>query len=809
MSVPFWPDIRFAARLLARDRWFTAVAVLALAIGIGMNAAMFTLVNAVLMRDLPFEAADRIIYVGERDLVSGRNYGVSWLDFEAWRDAQTSFSDLAAFAAGTMNVGDEGRPPERYSGAYFSANVFKVFRQRPILGRDFLPEDDRPGAAPVVMLSHGIWRSRYQLDPAIVGRTIRVNDLAATVVGVMPEVMKFPDAELWMPLSNLPGLAAQPRNQRTALQAFGRLALGVSRQQAQSEMTGLAKRLERDYAGANANIGVVVMTFIERVTGGPFRLVLLAGMGAVGFVLLIACANVANLLLARAAQRAREMAVRVSLGATRWRIVRQLLIESVLLAVISGALGLLLAVAATRWFDAATQGVGRPFFIQFTIDARVFAFFAAVCLATGVMFGLAPALHISKTDVIEVIKGGGRGGLRTRGWSSALIVGELTLTLVLLAGAGFMIRSFLTLYRLDLGIETTQLLTMNLSLPDQKYPTPERRAEFVHRLDERLAAIATIRAGTIASNIPFGGGMPMRLTIDGRAAAIGEPLPQVTRVAVGTRYFDTLGLALTHGRGFAEADGAPGREAGIVNQRFASMYFAAGDPVGRRIRLVSDPQTEPDPAWITIIGVSPTVRQRSLREPDPDPVVYVPYRFAAAPSMSLIVRTQGEPSAMTGALREEVRALDPDLPLFGIATMDAALAQARWPYRVFGTMFGSFAFVALVLSAIGLYGITAYSVSQRTQEIGVRMALGAQSRQVLWLIVSRSLPRLAIGLTLGMAGAFGVRRLLGSLLVQTNAGDSLTFAAIATLLVSASLAACYWPARRATALDPVDALRHD
>ena len=806
------PDIRFAGRLVARDRWFTAAAVLALAIGIGMNAAMFTLVNAVLMRDLPFDEADRILYVGERDLVSGRNYGVSWLDVEAWRDAQTSFSDLAAFSAATMNVGDEGRPPERYAGAYFSANVFKVFRQRPMLGRDFLPDDDRPGADPVVSAQPRIWKSRYELDPAIIGRVIRVNDVAATVVGVMPDVMKFPDADLWLPLSSLPGLAAQPRSQRTTLQAFGRLAPAVSPQQAQSEMTGLARRLERDHADANANIGVVVMTFIERVTGGPFRLVLLAGMGAVGFVLLIACANVANLLLARAAQRAREMAVRVSLGATRWRIVRQLLIESILLAVIGGAFGLLLAVAATRWFDAVTQGVGRPFFIQFTMDRRVFAFFAAVCLATGVIFGLAPALHLSKTDVIEVIKGGGRGGgggLRVRRWTSALIVGELALTLVLLAGAGFMIRSFLTLYRLDLGIETSHLLTMNLSLPDRKYPTPERRAEFYQRLDERLAAINTVRAGTIASHIPLGGGMPMRLTIDGRPAPGGEPPSQVTRVAVGTRYFATLGLALTRGRTFADADGGPGREAAIVNQRFVSMYFAAEDPIGRRIRLVSDPSAEPDSSWITIVGVAPPVRQRSIREPDPDPVVYVPYRLAAAPSMSLIVRTHGEPSAMTGALREEVRALDPDLPLFGIATMDASLAQARWPYRIFGTMFGSFAFVALVLSAMGLYGVTAYSVSQRTQEIGVRMALGAEARQVLWLIVRRSFARLAVGLTLGMAGAFGVRRLLGSLLVPTHAGDSVTLASIATLFVIVSLAACYWPARRATALDPVNALRHD
>lgn len=372
-----------------------------------------------------------------------------------------------------------------------------------------------------------------------------------------------------------------------------------------------------------------------------------------------------------------------------------------------------------------------------------------------------------------------------------------------------MIRSFLALYRLDLGIETAHLLTMNLSLPDRKYPTDERRASFYHRLDERLGAIGAIRGGTIASSVPFGGGPTLRLTIDGRGAAPGEPPSQVTRVAVGSRYFDTLGLALRRGRAFADTDGPVGHEVGIVNQRLVSMYFASEDPLGRRIQLVPDPPTGVEPPWITIIGVSPTIRQRHLREPDPDPVVYVPYRLAPAPSMVLLVRTPGEPSAMTSMLREEVRALDPDLPLFGIATMDQTLAQRRWFDRVFGTMFAAFATVALMLSAVGLYAMTAYSVTQRTQEIGVRMALGAEARQVCWLFVGQSFGQLAIGLTLGMAGAFGAGRLLRSLLAQTSANDPLTLVVIATVFVIISLAACYLPARRATAVDPTSALRYE
>ncbi len=516
-------DIRFAVRLLKKDRWFTAVATLALAVGIGANTTVFTLVNALLIRGLPFDDPDRLMYVGERDIVSGRNFGVSWLDFQAWRDSQKSFVDLAAWSAGTMNVSDEGRTPERYAGVYLSANAFTLLAVRPILGRDFLPEDDKPGANPVVILGNGIWKSRYGLDPSIIGRTIRVNEVTTTVVGVMPEGMRFLDADLWMPLTNVPGLAAQPRTQRFGLQAFGRLAPHVSRQQAQTEFTAIAARLERDHAGTNANIGATVMTFNERVTGGPIRQVMFALMGAVGFVLLIACANVANLLLVRSTSRVKEVAVRVSIGATRWRIVRQLLVESLLIAAIGGFLGWLLAIASTRWFDAVTQDLGRPFFIQFVMDGRVFAFFATVCLATVVIFGLAPALHISKTDVNDVIKGGrgGSDGPGARRWTGAVIVAELTLTLVLLAGAGFMMRSFLALYRLDPGIETAHLLIMNLSLPDRKYPTPERRAAFYQRLEERIGAMSTIR-GTIASNIPLGGGAAMRLTIDGRPAAVGE-----------------------------------------------------------------------------------------------------------------------------------------------------------------------------------------------------------------------------------------------------------------------------------------------
>jgi len=806
-------DLRFAFRLLVKDRWFTGVAVIALALGIGVNATVFTFVNAVLIRGLPFDDPDRIMAVGTRD-ARNRDRGMSYPDFEDYRAANRTLSALAAYSGQTMNVSDEGRAPERFQGPYVSANAFRLIGQQPLLGRDFRPEEDRPGAAAVVILGNGVWKNRYGSDPSVVGRTIKVNDVPSTVIGVMPEGFKFPiNADLWVPLVQMPRLTEQKRDARN-LEVFGRLADRVTLPQAQSEFTTIATRLAHDYPATNKDITARVMTFNDRVNGGQIRLIFLSLMGAVAFVLLIACANVANLLLARSATRSREMSVRVSLGASRWRIVRQLLVESVVLSIIGGLLGLALAFAGVRLFDAATQDVGKPYWIQFTMDGRVFGFFAAVCLGTGVVFGLAPALHVSKTDLNEVLKEGGRSGssgTRARRWTSVLIVAELALTLVLLAGAGLMIRSFLKVYSLDAGVETSHLLTMRLALPNQKYPTLEQRRAFYDRVDERLASIGGIQAATITTNMPLGGGTPRLLAIDGHQPADGEQPQTVTQVTIGARYFETLGLHILRGRAFDDLDGTPGHDSAIVNQRFASMHFAGADPIGRRIKLTPDGPAlaGPPPAWVTIVGISPTIRQRNFQDPLPDPVVYLPLSGQAPTCAMLVIRAQRDAASLTSLLREEVRAIDPDLPLFGILTMDQLLAQQRWAFRVFGSMFAIFALIALALSAVGLYAVTAYSVAQRTQEIGVRMALGAQTAQVLWLILRRAVVQTAIGLTIGIGGALGVGKLIESLLVQTGTRDPVTLTSIVALLVFVSLAACFWPARTATRLDPVNALRYE
>jgi putative ABC transport system permease protein len=816
-----WEDVRFAARLLLKDKWFTLVAAIALALGIGVNATVFTFVNAVLIRGLPIADPERTLAVDSYDRVRNRGNGVSYLDYRDWKEHTRTFETFGAYNGNVANVSDEGQPPERFNGSNISANGLAILGTRPVIGRDFVADDDRPGAPAVVIIGHGMYQNRYGSNPSVIGRTIRINDIPSTVIGVMPEGFKFPfNTDLWMPLSQIPNLLEQKRNSRQ-LQAFGHLAPGVSRAQAQSELINISKTLESENPATNKDIQARVQTFNESQNGGPIRTVFLSLMGAVAFVLLIACANVANLLLSRATNRAREISVRMSLGASRWRVIRQLLIESVLLATISGIAGLGIAAIGIRLFDRATQDVGRPYWIQFTMDGTVLGFFALVCLGTAIVFGLAPALHISKTDVNEVLKEGGRSGsagARASRWTGALMVAELTLTVVLLAGAGFMMRNFVTLYSLDLGIDTSKLLTMTLALPERKYPAVEQRLAFYERLEERLKSNPKIEAVTITSNTPMQGGFLRKLTIDGKPLDQGQQAPNVTMLTIDPRYFKTVGLPLQRGRDLTDEDGMTGRESAVINQRFAALHFPGEDPIGRRITLTIDLQGGAAPLGgipmsltATVVGVVPNLRQRDFQLPDPDPIAYLPFRTDPRGFMTLLVRSAGDPNLMTPILREEVRAIDPDLPLFGIRTLDASLQQARWPFRIFGSMFTIFAIIALTLSAVGLYAVTAYAVSQRTQEIGLRMALGAQGNQVAWLFLRRSFIQLAIGLTIGVAGAFGVGALFSStnLLVQTSGRDPLTIGGIALLLATVAIAASVLPARRATRLDPMLALRRD
>ena len=806
-------DLRFAIRMLIKHRSVTAAAVTALALGIGANATVFTLVNAVLIRGLPYPDADRIVAISTMD-TRDRERGVSYRDFVDWQDGTRAFSTLSAITGGAMTLADNDHPPERFPGGYMSADGFQVIGVSPALGRAFTAADDRPGAADVVLIGYSVWTNHYQRDAAIVGRTVRINGVPATVIGVMPEGFRFPfNTDVWQPLAAMPSLQTQSRDRRT-LQLFGRLAPAVTIEQATSDLTAVSARLAREYPTTNDGIRPRIMTWSERQNGGPIRLMFLALMGAVAFVLLIACANVASLLLARAAERSAEMAVRVSLGATRWQIVRQLLTESVLLAAIGGVVGLALAIVGINLFDNATSdpALGRPYWIQFIVDARVLAFFAAICVLTGLIFGIAPALHVARGSLSELLKEGGRSGtgsIRARRWTGVLLTVELALTLVLLAGAGFMIRSFVTLYRLDLGFDASRLIVTRFDLPQQKYSTAEARIAFIDRVEERLDAIPALQSATIASAFPLGGGAVRSLSIEGQPQTTRDAAPTVTSLVVGRRYFETLGINV-RGRGFSREDGTAGREVAIVNARFATTHFPNGDALGKRIRLIDEGVREgPPPPWLMIVGVAPTIRQRNPQDLQPDSVVYLPYRGDPTTFATVLARGDGGAGAIGTILRTEMRTLDPDLPLFDVRTLDDQLALSRWPYRVFGTMFTIFAAVALLLSTVGLFAITSRTVADRTREIGVRLVLGARPSEVQWLIVRQGSLKVVIGLLFGIAGAFGVGRLLQTMLVQMSPRDPLTIGVIVLVLTAVATVACAWPARRACRLDPMAALRSE
>jgi putative ABC transport system permease protein len=808
-------DLRFAARLLVKDRWFTLMAIVVLALGLAANNTVFTIVNAILLRNLPLPNPDQIMWVGTRD-AQGRDLGVSLRDFEDWRASARTLSGVTFMFNGSFNVGNEGLIPDAVPGAYASANLFKMLRVSPVMGRDFSAAEDTPGTGLVVLISDSLWRQRYGGDRTIVGKTIRIVDAPGTIIGVMPPGMNFPfNADIWIPAGAMPAaIQNQPREARGYF-AVGRLADGVTVEQSRAELQAIGKRLTDQYPKTNKDLWPRVDPFVERILGPQIAVLFWSLMGAVAFVLLIACSNVANLLLARAARRSGEMSVRVAVGASRWQIVRQLLLESILMAFIAGGLGLLLSITGIRWFAAEAQNVGVPYWMVFTMDWRTFAFLLVLCLATGVIFGLAPALHASKTNVHEMLKEGGRtgtGGVRARRWTGSLVVVQIALTLVLLAGGGLMLRSFLTMYRMDIGIQTARIITSGMIIPARKYPGWEDRTRFLQAVDDQFASVAGIDAASTTSAIPFGGGAVRQLEVDGRAGTPGVRLPEVTMLSVGSRYFDAIGVTLMRGRPFTNSDGTAGQQVAIVNQRLAETYFKGQDPVGRPIRLSQDIPGGQPAQWLTVVGLAPNVRQRNNnQERDPDAVAYIPHRqnTTMARAAVVVARTRTDPAQATRLLREAMQAVDPDQALQTPRTLDEALAQNRWFLRVFTTMFAVFALMALVLSAVGLYAVTAYAVTQHTRDIGVRMVLGAQSGQVIWLFLKRSLAQLAIGLAVGLAAAVAVGRLLQSFLVQTSTHDPVTLVSIVALLTVVAIAACLGPARRATRLDPLTAIRHE
>jgi predicted permease len=805
--VTFWNDVRLAARLLLKDRGFTLPAIVALALGIGANTVVFTIVNAAFLRDLPFRDPDRVVVLGVRNTTNARvSSNVSQPEFQDWRAAAPTFDGLAAFAERSMNLADDATAAEQVPGAYISANAFELLGYVPALGRGLTADDDRQGAEPVAILSYAIWRARYQAAADVIGRTIRVNGVQARVIGVMPEGFAFPDrAQIWQPMTQLEVEPGDPRAQRTVT-AFGRLASDVSIEEAQAELTVVGARLARQFPATNANIQPLVEPYRERNLTRPLRIVLSLLTGAVVFVLLIGCANVANLLLARSAAREREVSLRMSMGASRGIIVRQLLIESLLLAFVAGSVGLLMSAFGVRAFALAVSGA-IPFWLEFAMDWRVFAFFAAVCLGTSLIFGLLPAVYTSRTNLVRVLNEAGRGsssGLRGRRWTAALVTGQLAMTMMLLTGAGLMVRGVMVYFRTDTGIDTAGVMQLRLTLSGARYDTADERQAFFRQLEAGLAGTPGMQA-TFASAVPRVGATGVTLSIDGRPSADSEP---VLSVLVGPGYFGALGIRVLQGRDLDVTDGAPGREAVVINEQLAAQYFPNESPLGQRIRTVARGATDGESGWATIVGVVKNVRQMP-RGDDFDPVVYSPYAANPSPAATILARSDRGTSAVATEIRALVTRLDPDLPLFDVMTLDARLASGVLERQIFGTMLGVFAAIALVLAGVGLYSVIAYSVSQTTREIGIRIALGAQAKQVYWLVSRAASRQLAIGLAIGLLGSVGVGVALQNLQSEVRPVDPVTFVAVVATLIVVSLVACLIPARRATRLDPVAALRSE
>ncbi len=801
-------DVRFALRMLAKSPGFTVVVVIALSLGIGANTTVFTLVNAVLFRGLPFEHPDRIMHLTSGNpLEPRRDAGVSFPDLEDWRAQSKTFQGIAAFNGNTFNVADAANAPERYFGSRVTANCFRLIGQQPILGRDFLPGEDKAGAPAVALIGYSMWKTRYGSDPKIIGRVIRLNEVPTVVVGVMPEDMKFPaNADLWAPLA--PSTSLTKRDER-GMEAFGRLADGFTLEQAHAEMDTIAARLKKSYPDTNKNTAIIVTPFNDRVNGGRIRVVFLALLGAVGFVLLIACANVANLMLARSVARSREMSIRAALGAGRWRIVRQLLTESVVLGILGGVLGLFFAVWGVRAFDLAVADTGKPYWIKFEMDFAVFAYLAVICVGTGIVFGLIPALQAARRDANSSLKDGGRGSAGAIGgkWlSGSLVVGECSLALILLAGAGLMIRSFVSLYTLGQSFDSAHIEVARIALPEAKYKSDESVMQFQEQLRERLAALPGVRSVALASHTPMAGAFGWRYEIEGQPpVAHRDRMPAVMGIITGPGYFETVGVKLLRGRDFEKFDGMEGKEAIIVSQEFASQTWPGKDPVGKRMRLIKE-ENKQQP-WLTVVGVSSNV-MTTFERTEQRGVIFVPLR-QDPPKYFAIVAASGSPDALVAPFRKGVQTMDADLPLFNAMTLAAQFEKNRWAFRVFGTLFAIFAMIAFSLATVGIYAVMAHGVTQRSQEIGVRLALGANRRDVLSLVMSRGLVQIGVGLALGLTGAAMLTRVLSALLVDVSATDPLTFAAISALLLVAGLCACIVPAHRALRVDPVTALRYE
>jgi predicted permease len=810
-------DLRYGMRMILSRPGFSAVVVLVLALGIGATSAIFSVVNAVLLRPLPYPEPDRLMMVfstSERDGHSERDGPFTGHDYVELRNQCRSCAQMAAYSRTRPSNLTGGAEPDRARVAQVTGNLFATLGVQPILGRTFLPEEaggrsvgagatSGPGA---VILSYGLWQRRFGADPAVIGKTVKVEGDACPVVGVMPDGFKFPDeAEAWTPV------AVSPTRNNAYLRVIARLQAGMTRAQAQAELTTIARRLEQELPQTSRGWGVNLVPLQEHVVGNV-RSSLLIFIGAVGFVLLIACANVANLLLARAATRQKEMAVRAALGASRLRIIRQLLTESLLLALAGGGLGLLLAFGILKLLLAfAPQEIPRLNAIS--IDPWALGFTLLLSVLTGVIFGLAPALQASRPDLNVTLKDGGTratGGASRNRLRRLLVVAEVSMALVLLIGAGLLLKSFTRLRETKLGFNPDHVLTASVTLPPADYPTAAQMKAYYQQALTRIAARPEAQAAGVVSWLPLGNtGVDIRG--DMRVEGESEFRPGVTasKLAVSGGYFRALGVPLLKGRAFDERDAADSPGVLIISETLARSLWPNEDALGKRINIGFGGET-----WREVVGVVGDVRQRELGAP-PAMALYQPFQQVGdrlwwmIGETTFVIRTAGEPQSFIAGLRSELQTVDRELPLHNIATMDQVVSKSVADPRFYTLLLGSFSALALILASAGIYSVISYSVTQRTREIGIRLALGAQAGSILRLVVRQGIALTLAGLAIGLGGAFALTRVLSDFLYQVSVTDPTTFALLSSLLAAVALLACWIPARRATKVDPLAALRRE
>jgi len=806
-----WQDLRYGARMLLKRPGFTVIAVLTLSLGIGANTAIFSVVNAVLLRPLPYADDERLVMIwGKLPAAGIKRLFVSVPEFIDYRDRTQAFAQVGVYGGSDFTLTGQGEA-ERLNGAYVSTNLLSLLGVNPAPGRHFLAAESEPARSHVVILSYGLWQRRFGGDSKLVGQEITLNGTNCTVVGIMPPGFQFPynETEIWQPLALTADSRSENERGSRWLCSVARLKPGVTPEQGQADLEVLASSLRREHPrfyGENSGWGLQLVS-LRKELAGEVREALPILLAVVGCVLLIACANVANLLLARATARQREMAVRAALGAGRWRLIRQLLTESMLLSLAGGGLGMLLALWSNDYLiklGPKELSSGGPV----GIDGRVLVFTSLASLLTAVLFGLAPAWQASKLNLNDALKEGGRSASAGRGrLRNLLVIGEIAMALTLLVGAGLVLKSFYRLLQVDPGFDPAHVLTLRLALSPAQYPEGKQQRAFYEQVLSRIEALPGVQAAGAVHNLPMSGsGNTRNFSIEG----LPDPSLSVDFYQASPNYFRAMGMHVASGRFFTNHDREDQPRVAIINETLARRFFLDQDPLGKRIKMGN--ATGPFP-WLSIVGVVRDVKQNGLDE-ETKPALYVPYLQPPLPGwkfqfMFLAVRTQSDPLSLLAALRGTVQALDQNQPVYRVATMEQLLARAVAARKFSLLLLVLFAALALSLSVIGLYSVLAYAVTQRTHELGLRMALGAQTGDVLKLVVKQGMALALVGVAVGLIMAFALTRLMRSLLFGVGPTDPLTFSVIAVLLTCVALLACYLPARRATKVDPMIALRYE